>query len=151
MTTTIVFMAVFIPVSFMGGTTGTFYTQFGLTMAVAVAISLLNAMTLSPALCALILRPRAQNGQGGKIGFSDRFHYAFDTTFLHLQQKYMTGVAFLFHHKRLGIGSIFVAMIALVALMGTTKTGLVPQEDMGTINVNVQTSPGTNLDRKSVV
>lgn len=69
MTTTIVFMAVFIPVSFMGGTTGTFYTQFGLTMAVAVAISLLNAMTLSPALCALILRPRADAASGEMPGF----------------------------------------------------------------------------------
>ena len=146
MTTTIVFMAVFIPVSFMGGTTGTFYTQFGLTMAVAVAISLLNAMTLSPALCALILRPRVNEGQGEQLGFSDRFHYAFDTAFRHLQQRYMTGVSSLFHHKKMAVGSIGLAVIALVVLMSTTKTGLVPQEDMGTINVNVQTAPGTNLE-----
>lgn len=146
MTTTIVFMAVFIPVSFMGGTTGTFYTQFGLTMAVAVAISLLNAMTLSPALCALIMRPRANVGQGEKLGFSDRFHYTFDTSFRHLQQKYMTGVSFLFHHKKLAVGSIAIAVIALLVLMSITKTGLVPQEDMGTININVQTAPGTNLE-----
>ena len=146
MTTTIVFMAVFIPVSFMGGTTGTFYTQFGLTMAVAVGISLLNAMTLSPALCALILRPRGKQAKGKKLGFSDRFHYAFDRSFRHVQQKYMKGVAFFFHHKVTAVGSIVVALVALVVLMNTTKTGLVPQEDMGTINVNVQTAPGSNLE-----
>ena len=145
-TTTIVFMAVFIPVSFIGGTTGTFYTQFGLTMAVAVAISLLNALTLSPALCSLILRPRADVAQGQRLGFSDRFHYAFDASFRHVQQKYMKGVSFLFHHRVLAVGSIAVAVLALVALMSTTKTGLVPQEDMGTINVNVQTAPGSNLE-----
>ena len=146
MTTTVVFMAVFIPVSFMGGTTGTFYTQFGLTMAVAVAISLLNAMTLSPALCALIMRPRANGADGRQPGFSDRFHYAFDRSFRHVQQKYMKGVSFLFRHKVIAVGSIVVAGIALVVLMNTTKTGLVPQEDMGTINVNVQTAPGSNLE-----
>lgn len=146
MTTTVVFMAVFIPVSFMGGTTGTFYMQFGLTMAVAVAISLLNAMTLSPALCALIMRPRANWGNGGKPGFSDRFHYAFNHSFRHVQQKYMKGVSFLLRHKSIAVGSIVMACAALVLLMNTTKTGLVPQEDMGTININVQTAPGSNLE-----
>lgn len=146
MTTTVVFMAVFIPVSFMGGTTGTFYTQFGLTMAVAVAISLLNAMTLSPALCALIMRPR---NNGRKLGFSDRFHYAFDTSFRRVQQKYMRGVSFFFRRKGLAVGCIGITGVALVVLMNTTKTGLVPQEDMGTINVNVQASPGTNLEETS--
>lgn len=146
LTTTVVFMAVFIPVSFMGGTTGIFYTQFGLTMAVAVAISLLNAMTLSPALCALIMSPRTNPANGEKTGFSDRFHYAFNTSFRHLQQKYMRGVSFLFRHKIIAAGSIVIACATLVLLMHTTKTGLVPQEDMGTINVNVQTAPGSNLE-----
>lgn len=145
MTTTIVFMAVFIPVSFIGGTTGTFYTQFGLTMAVAVAISLLNAMTLSPALCALILRPRTHTS-GNKPGFSVRFHYAFDRSFRHTQQKYMKGVSFLFRHKTIAVGSIAVAGVVLAVLINITKTGLVPQEDMGTINVNVQTAPGSSLE-----
>ncbi len=145
-TTTVVFMAVFIPVSFMGGTTGTFYTQFGLTMAVAVAISLLNALTLSPALCALILRPRADLSNGRKPSFSDRFHYAFNRSFRHVQQKYLKGVSFLLRHRAVALGSIVVACVVLVLLMQTTKTGLVPQEDMGTINVNVQAAPGSNLD-----
>lgn len=145
LTTTVVFMAVFIPVSFMGGTTGTFYTQFGLTMAVAVAISLLNALTLSPALCALIMRPRAAEGSD-RQGFSDRFHYAFDRSFRHMQQKYIQGVSALFRRQAIAVGSIVAAVGVLVALMNTTKTGLVPQEDMGTININVQTSPGSSLE-----
>ncbi len=144
MTTTIVFMAVFIPVSFMGGTTGTFYTQFGLTMAVAVAISLLNALTLSPALCALLMRPRAAKGENP--GFSDRFHYVFDRSFRHVQQKYLRGVSTLFRRKGIVAGSIVAVCGLLIWLIGITKTGLVPQEDMGTINVNVQTSPGSNLE-----
>ncbi|MGN1354937.1 MAG: efflux RND transporter permease subunit [Alloprevotella sp.] len=145
MTTTVVFMAVFIPVSFMGGTTGTFYTQFGLTMAVAVAISLLNALTLSPALCALIMRRRQIGQKGKRPGFSDRFHVAFNAAFHHLQHKYMKGVSRLTRHTFIALISVAVAIGALVWLMGTTKTGLVPQEDMGTINVNVQAAPGSNL------
>lgn len=144
-TTTIVFMAVFIPVCFMGGTTGTFYTQFGLTMAVAVAISLFNALTLSPALCALIMRPRGRQG-AAKPGFSDRFHYAFDRSFRHMLGSYERGVSFLFRHKYLASASVVVACGLLVWLMAITKTGLVPQEDMGVINVNVQTAPGSNLE-----
>ena len=145
-TTSVVFMAVFIPVSFMGGTTGTFYMQFGLTMAVAVAISLLNAVTLSPALCALIMRPRTDAANGEKPGFSDRFRYAFDRSFHHVLQKYMKGISFLFRHKFVAAGSIVMACALLIVLMNSTKTGLVPQEDMGTINVNVQTAPGSSLE-----
>lgn len=144
-TTTIVFMAVFIPVCFMGGTTGVFYTQFGLTMAVAVAISLLNALTLSPALCALIMRPRATAGEGKKMGFSDRFHFAFNRSFHHVLNRYKKGVFFFFKHKIVAILSIVAACVLLVVLLNVTKTGLVPQEDMGTININVQTAPGSNL------
>ena len=125
---------------------GTFYTQFGLTMAVAVAISLLNAMTLSPALCALILRPRADAASGEMPGFSDRFHAAFDRSFRRVQQKYLRGVSFLFRRKAIAVGSIVAACGVLVWLMSITKTGLVPQEDMGTINVGVQTSPGSSLE-----
>ena len=143
-TTTIVFMAVFIPVSFMGGTTGTFYMQFGLTMAVAVAISLLNALTLSPALCALIMRPRTRGE--GRFRYADRFHDAFDQSFRHLQERYSWSVSHLFRRRWPVAVAILLACVALVVLAGTTKTGLVPQEDMGTININVQTAPGSNLE-----
>ena len=144
-TTTFVFMAVFIPVSFMGGTTGTFYTQFGLTMAVAVGISLLNAMTLSPALCALIMTPHADASSGEKLSFSSRFHVAFDTAFHRVVMKYKRGVFFMLKRRWLTAVLLVIAGGGLFLLMKTTKTGLVPQEDMGTLFIDVRTSPGNSL------
>ena len=143
--TTFVFMAVFIPVSFMGGTTGTFYTQFGLTMAVAVGISLLNSLTLSPALCALIMTPHADVKEGEKASFSTRFHHAFDAGFSRLVDKYKHVVLFMFKRKWLTVILLVVACGGLYYMMTTTKTGLVPKEDMGSINMDVRTPPGTNL------
>ena len=143
--TTFVFMAVFIPVSFMGGTTGTFYTQFGLTMAVAVGISLLNSLTLSPALCALIMTPHSELKEGEKASFSTRFHYAFDAGFGKLVSKYKHMVLFMFKNKWLTAILLVIACGGLFYLMQTTKTGLVPKEDMGSINIDVRTPPGTNL------
>ena len=143
--TTFVFMAVFIPVSFMGGTTGTFYTQFGLTMAVAVGISLINSLTLSPALCALIMTPHEIVAEGQKGSFSSRFHKAFDSAFGSLVAKYSKVVVFMFKRRWLTFILLVVACGGLVYLMNTTKTGLVPKEDMGSINVDVRTPPGTNI------
>ena len=142
-TTTLVFMAVFVPVSFISGVTGTFYTQFGLTMAIAVAISLFNAMTLSPALCALIMTPHASDESS--LSFSSRFHIAFDAAFSRLVGKYK-GVVAAFFRRRWVAMVLVVASIGLLGwLMSTTKTGLVPSEDMGTIFINVQASPGSTL------
>lgn len=150
-TTTIVFMAVFIPVCFMGGTSGTFYKQFGLTMAVAVGISLLNAMTLCPALSALLMRPgKGVSGQNG-AGFISRFNYAFDASFHTVVGQYRSGVMFLFRN-RLIVGALFIlAAGGLWWLVSTTKTGLVPQEDMGTISLNVQVAPGSNLSETDAI
>lgn len=144
-------MAVFIPVSFIGGTTGTFYTQFGLTMAAAVAISLLNALTLSPALCALIMTPHQTTGGGYKMSFSSRFHIAFDTAFHRLVMKYKVGVLFMLKRKWLAGILLLIACGGFTVLMMTTKTGLVPNEDMGTIYVDVRTSPGSSLQETSIV
>ena len=143
--TTFVFMAVFIPVSFMGGTTGTFYTQFGLTMAVAVGISLLNSLTLSPALCALIMTPHEEVRPGEKASFSSSFHKAFDAGFGRLVNKYKHIVLFMFKRKWLTVILLVVACGGLYYMMTTTKTGLVPKEDMGSINMDVRTPPGTNI------
>ena len=143
--TTFVFMAVFIPVSFMGGTTGTFYTQFGLTMAVAVGISLVNSLTLSPALCSLIMTPHDEVKPGEKASFSSRFHKAFDAGFGSLVDKYKHLVLFMFKHKWLTAVLIVIACGGLYYMMSTTKTGLVPKEDMGSINMDVRTPPGTNI------
>ncbi len=143
--TTFVFMAVFIPVSFMGGTTGTFYTQFGLTMAVAVGISLVNSLTLSPALCALIMTPHEEVVPGRKASFSSRFHKAFDTGFSAVVNRYRNLVLFMFKRRWLTAILLLVACGGLAYLMSTTKTGLVPKEDMGSINMDVRTPPGTNI------
>ena len=143
--TTFVFMAVFIPVSFMGGTTGTFYTQFGLTMAVAVGISLINSLTLSPALCALIMTPHQEVKPGEKASFSSRFHKAFDVGFGSIVNKYKHIVLFMFKRKWLTVILLIIACGGLVYMMNTTKTGLVPKEDMGSINMDVRTPPGTNI------
>ncbi len=142
-TTTVVFMAVFIPVCFMGGTTGTFYKQFGLTMAVAVGISLINAMTLCPALSALLMRP--SNAGTDKSSFKKRFHYAFDKSLETVVGQYRDGLKFLFKRRWIVAGLFGLSVIGLAWLVGTTKTGLVPQEDMGTISLNVQVAPGSNL------
>ena len=143
--TTFVFMAVFIPVSFMGGTTGTFYKQFGLTMAVAVGISLINSLTLSPALCSLIMTPHEEVKPGEKGSFSSRFHKAFDSAFHALVSKYKHIVLFMFKRRWLTAVLLIVACGGLFYLMSTTKTGLVPKEDMGSINLDMRTPPGTNI------
>ena len=143
-TNTLVFMAVFIPVCFMGGTTGIFYTQFGLTMAVAVGISCINSLTLSPALCALLLKPRA--AEGGKAGLSDRFHYAFNRRFEKIRKGYSFGELFMFKRPWLAWLLIAAAVGTLGWMLATTSTSLVPQEDMGSITVNIQAAPGTNLE-----
>ena len=146
-TTSLVFMAIFIPSSFMGGTSGTFYMQFGLTMAVAVGISAINALTLSPALCALIMTPHIDTTTGQKLSFSTRFHHAFEASFNRLILRYKNGVKWFFRRKWV-VGTALVASMALLAvLMKTTKTGLVPDEDMGCIFMNVTTPPGSSLSQ----
>lgn len=144
-TTSLVFMAVFIPTSFMGGTSGVFYTQFGLTMAVAVGTSAINALTLSPALCALIMTPHMDKTTGEKLSFSSRFHHAFEASFNRLVLKYKNGVSFFLRRKWIAWVSLVAVCALLVFFMRTTKTGLVPDEDMGTVFVNVTTPPGSSL------
>lgn len=144
-TSTLVFMAVFVPVSFMGGTSGMFYTQFGVTMAVAVGISAINALTLSPALCALILRPNEEIIEGRKPGFSTRFRMAFDSSFRRIVQKYKSGVKFFVKRKWVAWASLGFVVVLLFYLMSTTKTGLVPSEDTGSIFVSLDAPAGSTL------
>lgn len=150
-TSTLVFMAVFVPVSFMGGTSGIFYTQFGITMAVAVGISAINALTLSPALCALILRPNEILEDGKKPEFSTRFRLAFDSSFKRVVAKYSKGVKFIINHKWLAWSTLGVAVCLLVYMMSVTKTGLVPNEDTGSIFVSVDAPAGSTLAETSSI
>ena len=146
-TSTLVFMAVFIPVSFMSGTSGVFYTQFGLTMAVSVGLSAVNALTFSPAMCALILKPNEIVKPGEKPkSFTARFRIAFDAAFQSMSKKYKHGVTFFIRNKWAG-GLILIAAVAvLLYLMSTSKTSLVPNEDMGTLFVSVDAAPGSSLN-----
>lgn len=141
----LVFMAVFIPVSFMSGTSGTFYTQFGLTMAVAVGISALNALTLSPALCALLLRPYMDENGNQKNNFAARFRKAFNVAFSTIIEKYKRGVLFFIRRRWLAVSLLIGSVVVLVILMNTTKTGLVPDEDQGVVFVNVSSAAGSSL------
>ncbi|MBP3357076.1 MAG: efflux RND transporter permease subunit [Rikenellaceae bacterium] len=144
-TSTMVFMAVFIPVAMMGGTSGVFYTQFGITMAVAVGLSAVNALTLSPALCALILKPYLDENGQMRDNFAARFRKAFNSAFTVMINKYKHGVLLFIKRRWLMWSTLALALGALVVLMNTTKTGLVPDEDQGTIMVNVTTAPGSSL------
>ena len=144
-TSTLVFMAVFVPVLFMGGTSGVFYTQFGITMAVAVGISAINALTLSPALCALILRPNEILTDGKKPEFSTRFRLAFDSAFKRIVLKYKSGVKFFIKRKWLAWTSFAAAVGLLFYFMGTTKTSLVPSEDTGSIFISLDAPAGSTL------
>ena len=150
-TSSLVFMAVFIPVSFMGGTSGTFYTQFGLTMAVAVGISAINALTLSPALCALLLKPYINEDGTRKNNFAARFRRAFNSAFNVIVEKYKNAVLFFIKRKWLTWSLLACSVILLAFLMNTTKTSLVPDEDQGVIFVNVSTAAGSSLSTTNEV
>ena len=142
-TCSIVFMAVFIPVCFMGGTSGVFYTQFGITMATSVGISLISAMTLCPALCAILMKP--SDGSKSPKSFNGRVRAAYNASYSAILNKYKKGVMYAIHHRWMVWSSLAAAVILLAFLMSTTKTGLVPQEDQGAIMVNIGTSPGSSL------
>ena len=145
---TLVMMAVFIPVSFMTGTSGTFYRQFGLTMPIAIGLSAVNALTLSPALCAMFLKPHDKDGENHKKkGFINRFHAAFNTAFDITQAKYKKGVTFFINHKVTSFITVIASVVILVLLMRVTPTGMVPNEDTGTFFVIVDLPPATSLER----
>ena len=138
---TLVMSAVFIPVSFMSGTSGTFYREFGVTMAVSIVISALNALTLSPALCAILLKPHSEE-EKKKISRVDRFHLAFNTQYEKINEKYKKTVEKIIGNRIITGISVVVGILALVITMATTKTGLVPDEDTGVLFAMVSLEPG---------
>lgn len=148
---TLVMSAVFIPVSFLGGTSGTFYREFGVTMAISIVISALNALTLSPALCAMLLKPHNEDGSERKMSRIERFHAAFNASYNKIQKKYQNGVRRIVERPVIAIGSVVVGIAIMAALMANTRTGLVPDEDTGTIFVTVATPPGTSLEKTDEV
>ncbi|MFI3239170.1 MAG: efflux RND transporter permease subunit, partial [Bacteroidales bacterium] len=144
---TLVMMLVFIPVSFMPGTSGMFYRQFGLTMAIAIGLSAINALTLSPALCAVILKPHADKAAGHKTTFIERFHIGFNAAYDKLLNKYESAVKFFIKMKKITVMLIIGAVCILAWLMSTTSTGLVPDEDTGMIFAVVNMPPATSFER----
>ena len=144
---TLVMASVFIPVSFIGGTSGTFYREFGVTMAVSIFISALNALTLSPALCAIFLKVHDKDGHGKKMSTIDRFHTSFNTAYDKVLGRYK-GIIEKLVRKPIAIGiTVIIGIVVLGTSMATTKTGLVPDEDTGTIFCTVSMPPATSVAR----
>ena len=148
---TLVMASVFVPVSFIGGTSGTFYREFGVTMAISIFISALNALTLSPALCAIFLKPHNEDGSERKMSRIDRFHTSFNASYDKILGKYKNGVQKMVSKPALIIGLVVVGIAALVVTMKTTKTGLVPDEDTGTLFCTVSMPPATSVHRTQQV
>lgn len=144
---TLVMASVFIPVSFIGGTSGTFYREFGVTMAVSIVISAVNALTLSPALCAMLLKPHKEEENAKNKTFIARFHAGFNRVFDTTLNKYKKGVEHVFNHRLITAAIVVVGIVALVLGMKFTNSGLVPDEDTGTIFVTVSANPGTSQER----
>lgn len=143
---TLVMMLVFIPVSFMPGTSGVFYQQFGITMAISIAFSAINALTLSPALCAIFLKPH-EDHEGKKQSIVKRFHTAFNAAYDGMLEKYKSVIRLFIKAKTVSLLIVAIAIGALVWLMGSTPTALVPDEDTGTIFAVVDMPPATSQER----
>ena len=141
-TTTLVFMVIFIPVSFMGGTTGIFFKQFGLSMAVAVGISFINALTLAPALCALLLKPSESEGS-----FTKKVTRAYDTAFHALLGHHLNALKHIIKRKKLVALSVVAALALVVLLFKVIPTGFVPNEDVGTLFVDITAPSGYTMEK----
>ncbi|HWV69484.1 efflux RND transporter permease subunit [Chitinophaga sp.] len=146
---TLVMSAVFIPVSFIGGSSGIFYKQFGLTLAIAIVLSAINALTLSPALCAIFLRPHGK--EHTKMNFLQRFYRAFNVAFEKMTRRYAEALRFFGKRKWIPLGILIIFCAGLLILSKTTPTAFVPAEDMGTINCNISLPPDASLERTDVV
>ncbi|WP_431211836.1 efflux RND transporter permease subunit [Puia sp. P3] len=144
---TLVMMAVFIPVGFLKGPTGVFYRQFGYTLAIAIFISAVNALTLSPALCAIFLKDLHSDEHGKKRGLGARFFAAFNVGFKNMTDKYLGSLRFLFRHKWITIAGLIALAAGSYMLMQKTPSGFIPTEDQGFILYAVNTPPGSSLDK----
>jgi HAE1 family hydrophobic/amphiphilic exporter-1 len=147
---TLVMSAVFIPVTFITGTTGVFYKQFGITLAVAIVISAVNALTLSPALCALFLKPHTESSLHKK-GFMQRFYSSFNVAFDNMTSRYKKTTNFFMARKWIAVALIVLFSGVLWLLIKTTPTGFVPSEDMGRLFVDISLPPATSMEKTKVI
>ncbi len=143
---TLVMSAVFVPVGFMQGPAGVFYRQFAFTLAIAILISAINALTLSPALCALLLND-PQGEHGHKKGFGAKFFNAFNTSFNNLTKKYIYSLKFLIKNKWVSVGGLVLITAVTVFLINKAPSGFIPTEDQGFVLYAVNTPPGSSLER----
>lgn len=149
---TLVMAAVFVPVAFLGGSAGVFYRQFGITLAIAILISAVNALTLCPALTAVFLKPHAPaDAHGKKPGFMKRFQIGFNAAYDRMLSRYVGAMRFLLKRKGIALVAIAIFGVALFGLMKTTPSSFVPSEDMGTVYVNIMMPPATSLERTTEV
>ena len=148
---TLIMMAVFIPVSFISGTSGTFYRQFGLTMAISIFFSALNALTLSPALCAIFLKAHDKDGKERKMSFVDKFHTAVNTSYERILGKYKNAVVKICRRPIIAISAVIIGIAGLMFLMKVTPDDMIPSEDTGTIMGSISLPPGTSQDRTDKV
>ncbi len=150
---TLVMAAVFIPVGFIQGPAGVFFKQFAFSLAIAILISAVNALTLSPALCAVLLKDKHGDGDDGahRKGFARRFFTSFNAGFNATAERYQKSIQFLINRKWLAIGGLVVVTLATIWLVRTTPTGFIPTEDQGFIVYSVNLPPGASLDRTQKV
>jgi HAE1 family hydrophobic/amphiphilic exporter-1 len=149
---TLVMSAVFLPVGFLEGSTGVFYRQFAFTMATAIIISAINALTLSPALAALFLKSNhTEHGEETKQGFKEKFFAGFNSSFNAITDRYIGGVRFLIKNKAISLMGLAIIILSTVWLVRTTPTGFIPTEDQGFVAIAVNTPSGTSLEGTSKV
>ncbi|RZJ56771.1 MAG: hydrophobe/amphiphile efflux-1 family RND transporter, partial [Flavobacterium sp.] len=147
---TLVMAAVFVPVSFLQGPSGVFYQQFAITLAVAILISAVNALTLSPALCALFLKPHEEGEHHKKKNFKERFFIAFNTGFDRMNRKYVGSLRFLVNRKWITVVALVVFSGITYWLFATTPAGFIPNEDRGIIMADLTMPPGTTLEKTQI-
>lgn len=150
---TLVMAAVFLPVSFMTGSTGIFYRQFALTMSIAIIISAVNALTLSPALAALFLKNKhtADGHEAPKKGFVEKFYAGFNGGFNYMTTRYVGALKILIRNKWISMIGLAIIVVATVYLVNRTKTGFIPTEDQGFVAIAVSTPSGTSLANTSKI
>ena len=148
---TLVMAAVFIPVTFVTGPTGVFYEQFGVTLIIAILISAVNALTLSPALCALLLKPHKEDEEIKGKSPLKRFYTLFNRGFNATIDRYGKSLQFLYRRKFVSVLLLIIAVVGIYWASTTTPTGFVPNEDRGIIFANIELPPGASLDRTDAV
>ncbi len=144
---TLVMSAVFIPVTFIKGPTGVFYEQFGVTLIVAIIISAVNALTLTPALSALFLKGHEDKQNSKKPGFIQKFFNGFNRGFKATVNRYGRSIHFLYRQKWITAAVLVLAVLGIWWSSSVTKTGFVPDEDRGIIFMNMELPAGSSIDR----